>query len=139
MLSSTDRQLISLLKQNARLPITKIAQTLGVSRATAQKRLDQLVANGVIQGFTIQIDPKAEIQLIRAVMLIELQGKMSRTVVRSLSQIPQIVSLDSTNGTWDLVAQIETQSLAELDSTLRDVRSVQGVTSSETCILLDRA
>ncbi len=139
MLDQTDRTLISLLKNDARMPITSLAQNLGVSRATAQKRLDRLVESGVIRGFTLELSPSAEKDVIRAVMFIELQGQMTRGVVRALSNIPQITSLDSTNGTWDLVAHIEAQNLPQIDSVLRAVRSVQGVTSSETCILLDRA
>lgn len=138
-MDSTDKRIVSFLKQDARLPITSLAQHLNVSRATAQKRLDALIARGIIQGFTLRLNPTAEADLIRAVMLIELQGKMSPAVVHALKKITQIVSLDSTNGAWDMVAQIEAQNLPELDGVLRDVRAVPGGTSSETCILLDRA
>lgn len=72
-------------------------------------------------------------------MLIQLQGTMSRAVTRALNAMPAIVSLHSTNGTWDLVAQIETATLPDFDKTLRAVREVPGVLNSETCLLLDTA
>ena len=75
--------------------------------------------------------------MIRAVMMIELEGVMTRSVTRLLKQMPAIVSLHSTNGTWDLVAQIETVNLPEFDRVLREIREIKGVLNSETSLLLN--
>jgi len=93
----------------------------------------------LLARFTIDLGSKASVGMIQAVMLIEVQGNLARTVVRSLRQMPQIVSLHSTNGAWDLVAHIETTSLPEFDRTLREVREFNGILNSETSLLLDNA
>jgi DNA-binding Lrp family transcriptional regulator len=64
---------------------------------------------------------------------------MSRQVIRALGRMPEVVSLHSTNGAWDLVARIETDTLPAFDRVLRQVREVPGVTNSQTCLLLDEA
>ncbi len=133
-----DRRLIALLRADGRASVTKLAAELGVSRATIVARMDRLVASGTIVRFTVDLREDPD-HLVRAVMMIKLQGKMSRAVVRSLRRIPEIRSLYSTNGTWDLVAEIQTETLPRFDRILREVREIPGVTDSETSLLLDNA
>jgi DNA-binding Lrp family transcriptional regulator len=139
IMDNTDQRLVALLRQNARASVTTLASELKLSRATVQTRLDRLISSQVIRRFTVEMDSPSADDLIRAVMLIELQGNLTRTVTSRLRQIPQIISLFSTNGAWDLVAQIEVKNLEEFDETLRIVREVKGVLTSETCLLLSRA
>ncbi|MEM9330691.1 MAG: Lrp/AsnC family transcriptional regulator [Pseudomonadota bacterium] len=136
-LSSNDRKLISALKNNSRASVTTLAGLLGLSRATVQARLDRLISNGVIQRFTIEVSPQAEFETIQAITMIEIQGGNSRSIIRSLRTIAEIVELHSTNGAWDFVARIQTSSLPEFDQVLRQIREVKGVLNSETSLLLD--
>ena len=76
-ISPTDRKLLAALSRNARASITTLAQDLGVSRATAQASLDKLVAGNVIMRFTIDIDPSENVDVIRAISLIEVKGNMA--------------------------------------------------------------
>ena len=138
-LSHHDRRLIAALKKDGRASITNLAALLGQSRATVQARLQRLVSAGIIQRFTIDLDATVDAQLIRAVMLIELEGTLARSVTASLRRLPEIASLHTTNGAWDLVAHIETASLSEFDRILRQTREIKGVLNSETSILLNRA
>lgn len=136
-LSLQDRKLLAALKLDGRASITRLAQTLGQSRATVQARLDRLMNTGAIRRFTVDIDAAADADMIRAVMMIELEGVLTRSVTRKLKLMPAIVSLHSTNGTWDLVAQIETVNLPEFDQVLREIREIKGVLNSETSLLLN--
>lgn len=138
-LSHHDRRLIAALKKDGRASITNLAALLGQSRATVQARLQRLISSGIIQRFTIELDATVDAEMIRAVMLIELEGTLSRSVTASLRHIPEIASLHTTNGAWDLVAHIETASLSEFDHVLRRIREIKGVLNSETSILLNRA
>jgi len=138
-LSSTDRRLIYALKQDGRASVTTLAGLLRVSRATVQARMERLIKAGVIQRFTIEVDASAEVEVIRAVMMIELEGTLARSVTGSLNRLSEIVSLHTTNGTWDLVAHIETSGLPEFDRVLREVREIKGVLNSETSLLLNKA
>lgn len=135
-LTSTDRKLLLILKRDARASITTLAGQLGVSRSTVQMSLERLVSSNTIQRFTVDVDSAAGIELIRAVMTVEVQGNLTSSVVKSLKDIPEIVSLYSTNGAWDLVAQIETTSLSDFDGLLRRTREIRGILNTETSILL---
>ena len=101
--------------------------------------MERLIKAGVIQRFTIEVDASAEVEVVRAVMMIELEGTLARSVTGSLNRLSEIVSLHTTNGTWDLVAHIETSGLPEFDRVLREVREIKGVLNSETSLLLNKA
>ena len=135
-LTSTDRKLLLILKRDARASISTLAGQLGVSRSTVQMSLERLVSSKTIQRFTVDVDSAAGIELIRAVMTVEVQGNLTSSVVKSLKDIPEIVSLYRTNGAWDLVAQIETTSLSDFDGLLRRTREIRGILNTETSILL---
>lgn len=131
-----DRRLIAELRTDGRAPLSKLALALGVSRGTVQNRLDRLSASGVILGFTVRVKSAADSQRIRAIALIEVSGKNTRRVAKALRGLPQIGELYSTNGAFDLVAEIEVRDLAEFDSVLSSMRAIDGVARSETSLLL---
>lgn len=138
-LDGIDQSLLAALKQDSRQSVTSLASRIGVSRVTVQSRLQRLRDTGVIRRFTIETQLASDDHIVRAVMFIELKGAMTRRVIHVLNGISAITELHSTNGVWDLVAQITAQSLPEFDQVLRQVREIEGVTNSETCLLLDRA
>lgn len=131
-----DHRLIAALRVNGRAPMSELAKTLGVSRGTVQNRLDRLIAAGEILGFTVRLKSAADSDRIRAFMMIEVAGKNTRKVAQSLRGLPQIRLLYSTNGAFDLIAEIEVRSLAEFDSVLSTVRMIDGIARSETSLLL---
>lgn len=133
---SLDRELISLLRKDGRASLSKLADQLKVSRGTVQNRLDRLQSAGVLLGFTVRVREDYGLDTIRAIMMIEVVGKSTSQVIRSLRGFPELVALHSTNGAWDLVVEIQTSSLADFDRVLRDVRVIDGVLNSETSILL---
>ncbi|MBB2960086.1 Lrp/AsnC family transcriptional regulator [Methylobacterium sp. R2-1] len=135
MLDATDRQLIALLRTEARMPVAKLAAALGVTRATVRARLDRLVTSGVITGFTVTVRD-VEPGGVRAVTLIEVDGRHAESVIRRLSGLPEIRALHTTNGRWDIVAEIEVPTLGDFDSLLRTIRQFEGIANSETSILL---
>lgn len=135
-LDDLDHQLIALLRTDARLPVAKLAVRLGVSRATVTARMDRLIEKGVIAGFTIMLQDRAQTTGVRAVMMVEVDGRHADAVLRRLMGMPEIRGLHTTNGRWDLVAEIEAASLSSFDELLRKVRQIDGIANTETSILL---
>ena len=137
-LDETDRKLIALLRHDARAPVSTLAADLKLSRATIKSRIDRLVEKQIIQGFTVLLKSGAETARIKAVMLIEIEGQWTDKVAKRLSGIPQVRTIHSTNGRWDLVVDIETDTLEEFDQILREIRAFEGIITSETSLLLSR-
>ena len=135
MLDELDRELIALLRADSRKPAATLAKALGVSRGTVQNRIDRLVREGVIQGFTIKTRPDAA-NRVRAVMTIAIEGERSGAVVRALKGFPQVAAVHTTNGRWDLVAEIDVDTLTAFSDALDLIRRIEGIASTETSILL---
>lgn len=136
MLDDTDRRLLALLREDGRMPVAELARRLDVARATVTSRLDRLVAGGVIVGFTVRVRDEAKVHEVRAMTLIEVEGRTTDNVIRRLRGFPEIQSLHTTNGAWDLVAELGADSLAHFDAVLGRIRSIDGVINSETSLLL---
>ena len=133
----SDTALINLLRRDGRMSVSALSAALGLSRATIKARLDRLIETGVIERFTIETSAGHDASIVRAIMMIQLAGGMSRAVIRAIRAMPQVARLHSTNGAWDLVAELECASLRDFDQALRAIREVNGVQNSESCILLD--
>lgn len=134
-----DRELIAVLRKDGRAPISKLAYLLGVSRGTVQNRLDQMLKSGAVLGFTIRINEDDTTETVRAVMMIEVVGKSTTDVIRKLRRFPELQRLHTTNGNWDLIAEIHAKNLGDFDRILREVRATDGILNSETSILLSSA
>jgi DNA-binding Lrp family transcriptional regulator len=131
-----DRRIIAVLRKDGRAPLSKLASILSVSRATVQSRLDRLIESGAVLGFTVRVRQDQEGDVVRAIMSIEVAGKSTTAVIKSLRGLPELHSLHTTNGAWDLVAEIRAASLRDFDRVLRQVRSIDGIINSETSLLL---
>ena len=131
-----DSELISELRGDGRATVSHLAERLKVSRATIQNRLDRLISNGAILGFTIRVNETLDQRTVKALMMIEISGHSTSQVIRKLRGIPELVKLHTTNGAWDLIAEINTPTLSEFDEVLRQVREVEGILNSETSVLL---
>lgn len=131
-----DRRIIAHLRGDGRASLSKIADALGVARGTVQNRLDRLIETGALLGFTVRVRDDYDDLSVRAVMMIEVVGRSTTQVIRKLRGIVEIRSLHTTNGKWDLVAEIRAAGLSDFDRVLREVRMIDGVANSETSLLL---
>ncbi|ONG54398.1 AsnC family transcriptional regulator [Pseudoroseomonas deserti] len=138
VLDETDRALLSLLRADARQPLTSLAAALDLSRATVKARIDRLLERGVIQGFTVVLRPEAEIAPIRAITMVEIDGNATDRITRRLQGLPSVTAIHATNGRWDLVLELEVASLEAFDAALREIRQIEGVANSESNLLLAR-
>lgn len=73
---------------------------------------------------------------VRAVMMIEVEGRAADQVIRRLHGFPEVRALHTTNGRWDAVAELETADLESFDAILRRVRLIDGIVATETSLLL---
>ena len=136
MIDDLDRELIALLRADSRKPAATLAKALKVSRGTVQNRIDRLVREGVIQGFTVKTRPDVDANRVRAVMTIAIEGERSGAVIKALKGFPEVSAVHTTNGRWDLVVELGTASLTDFDAVLRRIRLIPGITGSETSLLL---
>jgi len=132
----TDRQLIGLLRNDARASVASLAKALGVSRGTVQNRMARLAASGTIVGYTVRLKPDIGVERMRALMTVAVEGNQVDAVIRALRGEPAVASLHSTNGRWDIVAELRADTLEEFDRILARIRLIEGISHTETSLLL---
>ncbi len=135
-MDEVDRKLIALLREDARASIASLAKALRVARGTVTNRLARLERDGVIVGYTLRLRPQVEAQHIRALMTVLVEGNRTEAVIRALRGDPAVSALHSTNGRWDIVAELRADSLEAFDRVLARIRLVEGISSTETSLLL---
>jgi DNA-binding Lrp family transcriptional regulator len=131
-----DRKLIALLRANARASVASLASQLGVARGTVQNRIAKLEKDGTIAGYTLRLKPQVDEHRIAALMTITVEGNNADAVLRALRGDPAVQALHTTNGRWDIVAELRADSLEDFDKVLRRIRLVDGIAHSETNLLL---
>ena len=131
-----DRDLVGLLRRDARTSVAALAKALKVSRGTVQNRIDRMLARGEIGGFTVRAAPGGGPERVRALAMIAVEGRRSGAIVRALGGLPEVTAIHTTNGRWDLVAELETDSLEAFSRTLDAIRLIDGIATSETSLLL---
>jgi DNA-binding Lrp family transcriptional regulator len=135
-MDDTDRQLLSHLRENSRASVASLALRLKVSRGTVQNRLAKLEADGTITGYTVRLKPQAEAHKIRAFMTVAVEGNRTDAVLSALRGDPAVSGLHSTNGRWDIVAELQADSLEAFDRVLSRIRLLDGIANTETSLLL---
>jgi DNA-binding Lrp family transcriptional regulator len=98
--------------------------------------MERLAARGEIAGFTVLTRSDVSAAAVRALMLIGIEGRGAERIMARLAGLPAVQAVHSTNGKWDLIAELGAQTLAELDATIFRIREIEGVMTSETNLLL---
>ena len=135
-MDNTDRNLLSLLRTDARMTVADMAKAVGVSRGTVQNRIARLEADGTVLGYTVRLRSSAEDQSIRALMTVAVEGNRTDEVLKALRGDPAVCTLHTTNGRWDIVAELRADSLQAVDRVLGRIRLIDGISNTETSLLL---
>jgi DNA-binding Lrp family transcriptional regulator len=131
-----DRELIAMLRENARAPTALLARRLGLSRTTVQARLERLERSGVIAGYGVRLSEDVERGLIRAHVLVTILPKTASRIEAELRGIAEVRTLHSVSGSFDLIAIVEAASIGELDRLIDSIGALDGVERTLSSIIL---
>lgn len=135
-MDDVDQRLIAELRRDGRASLSELADRLEVSRATVRARMERLAARGEIAGFTVLTRADVSAAPVRGLMMIGIEGKGGERIMARLTGLPAVQAVHSTNGKWDLIVELGTQTLQELDEVIYRIRNIEGVMTSETNLLL---
>lgn len=135
-MDDVDRKLLAALRRDGRAALSDLAITLGVTRATVRVRIEKLTQSGEIQGFSVLTRADLAQSPVRALTSLAIEGPGMERIRRQLSGLAEVQAIHATNGKWDLIVQLGTDTLEALDQVLRIIRKFDGVSTSETSLLL---
>jgi DNA-binding Lrp family transcriptional regulator len=136
MLDATDRALIALLRENARVGHAEAARRLRLSRTTVQARVESLERRGVIVGYTVRLAEEMSRRLVKAYVSIVVAPKAAASVTAALARMSELRALHSVSGPSDLLAIVEAEDVPLLDGALDRIGAVEGVERTQSSIIL---
>ena len=122
-----EQQLLRLLQENSRRTVSDLANELGLSRATVQQTMERLERKGVIQGYTIKINPHYQQQQVSAYIMISVIPRKTADIVRQIYKVPQLDMLCTISGQYDLIAKVTEATTQELDNSIDRIATLDGV------------
>jgi len=130
--------LINLLQENGRRSISDLAKQLNLSRATVQQAMERLERSGVIQGYTVKINPHYDQQRVSAYVMISAVSQKTPDIVRQVQKYPQVDMLCTISGQYDLMAMVTESTTEALDWAIDSIAALDGVEKTLSHIVLSR-
>ena len=131
-----DNQIIALLKRNARMLVTQMARELSVSRVTIDAHIKKMETSGVISGYTVKLGTEEFRHKVSGWILISVQANKEEYAIEKMIGTPEITRLHTTNGKWNLAAEIQVPTLEHFDAVISKLRQIDGITETDTSLLL---
>ena len=135
-MDDTNRRLLALLKSNAREPTSSISRKLGISRSTVQSRMQRLEQQGIIGGYTVRLADEYARSQVKAHVLIQVAPKLTPRVSAELNRMPEVSSLYSISGAFDMIAILAAETTSRLDSVIDEIGNIAGIERTTTSIVL---
>ena len=138
-MDSLDYGIIDRLRLNARAGYGDIGEVVGLSASAVKRRVDKLVADGVIRGFTVQVDPMVDGLTTEAYIELFCRGTVAPDELRRiLSGIPDVVDAGTVTGSADAIVHMRSRDIPSLDIALERVRVAPNVDHTRSAIVLSR-
>ncbi len=135
-LDAIDLILLSELRDNARCPTALLARKVGLSRTAVQARITRLERDKVITGYGVRTGDAYEQSQISAHVMLTVGPKLTGTVEAALRKIPEVRSLLSISGTYDMIAIVQAGSIERLDALIDGIGLLDGVERTHTSVVL---
>ncbi len=133
-----DARIVDVLRQDARVSVSELAQRASVSRANAYQRLSRLTADGVIRRFTVEVDHRALGHTITALILVDIDQHAWRAVENEVMALPGVEYVALTTGAFDVVVLVRAPDMETLrDVVLERLQSMPAVRSTQTSFVLE--
>ncbi|WP_420716287.1 winged helix-turn-helix transcriptional regulator [Streptomyces sp. H27-H1] len=137
-LDPIDRSIVRLLQADGRASIRSVAEQVHVSRANAYARINRLIDDGVIRGFTARVNHERAGQGASAYITLKIVQNSWRTVREQLRELPGAAHIALVSGDFDVLLLVHTpdnRTLREL--VLTRLQSIPEVLSTRTLLVFE--
>lgn len=135
-MNNLDASIIALLKRNARMSVTQMSHELAVSRVTIDSHIKKMETSGVITGYTVTLGAEEFRHNVSGWIMINVLANEEENIITKMISMPEITRLHTTNGRWDLAAEIQTSTLEAFDTAISRLRQIPGIKDTDTSLML---
>ncbi|HEX7258144.1 MAG TPA: Lrp/AsnC family transcriptional regulator [Nitrososphaeraceae archaeon] len=133
-IDSFDEKIIKILQNDARKPFVEIANTIGLSESAVRRRIKNLTDNNIIKKFTIEINNNEKTSAITLISVAS--SSEASTVTSKLLNLEGVDVVYEITGQYDIAAIISAPAISEINSYIDEVRKIEGVSDTNTVIIL---
>jgi Lrp/AsnC family leucine-responsive transcriptional regulator len=133
---ATDREILSILRTNARMPVSEIARRVGLSAAPVARRIDRLERDGIIRGYVAIINDTA-IGELEAFTEIRLAGDTDTRQIEEIArQVPEVQEYYTIAGDPDALLRFRVRDVDHLQRVVNAIRRTGIVAGTKTLIVM---
>jgi len=139
MIDETDRAILAMLQENARVPNAEIARRVGMAPSAILERIRKLEERGIIEGYAVRLDPEKLGCGLLAYILVRTDERVwQRETGHALMEIPEVQEVHHIAGEDCFLVKVRTKDTQALASLLRDrFGAIQTIRSTRTTIVLN--
>jgi DNA-binding Lrp family transcriptional regulator len=137
-LESFDREIIQALQKDARASYRDIARKIGIAVGTVHSRIKKLEENGVIRGFSVDLDYSKIGFDLTSLILLQAKGKHLREVENRLARLSNVCLVYDVTGDFDVAVVAKFKGTEEMDRFIKQVLTIDSVERTVTSIVLNR-
>jgi DNA-binding Lrp family transcriptional regulator len=136
-MDETDHRIVALLRLNARRSFQDIGEHVHLSAPAVKRRIDRLEADGVIQGYTAIVDPRAFGWHAEAFVDLYCEGRMPADAIKqAVEDEPGVVSAHTVAGEASALLHVQARDTQDLELCLERIRATDGITRTVTEVVL---
>jgi Lrp/AsnC family transcriptional regulator for asnA, asnC and gidA len=136
---STEDRILSVLEEDAQASYAEIAERVGVSKPTVRKYIDKLETDGVIVGYTADVDPKKLSSRSIALVGIDVASERYVEATRALKELDAVEELYTSSGDHMLMAEVRADDGDAVGRVIsEDILSIDGVEAAHPSFLQER-
>jgi Lrp/AsnC family transcriptional regulator for asnA, asnC and gidA len=137
--SATADRILQILEADAQASVSEIAERADVSKPTVRKYIRQLEDEGVIVGYSAEVDPKKLSGQSIALVGMDVKSEQYVDATRALKELHAIETLYSSTGDHMLLAEVRAGDGDALGQIINDeILEIDGVTAAHPCFLQER-
>lgn len=138
-MDSLDQRIVSQLVSDARQSYAEIGTEVGLSAPAVKRRVDRLLDQGILQGFTAVVDPEALGWGTEAFVEVHCHGNVPTQRIRSgLEPLPEVVAIYTVSGSADAIVHLRAADIHHLESALERMRAVEFISRTVSTVVLSR-
>jgi Lrp/AsnC family transcriptional regulator for asnA, asnC and gidA len=129
-----DQRILEILRVDSRKSFVDIGKELGLSESAIRRRIKNLIDNGIISRFTIEENSSKKTS---AITLLSVSSTTdTNSVASKLQDIDGVMVIYEITGQYDVAVIISADSINEINSSIDEIRRIQGVSNTDTVIIL---
>ncbi|NYT12337.1 MAG: Lrp/AsnC family transcriptional regulator [Methanomassiliicoccales archaeon] len=137
-MDETDIQILKLLRRDSRQSLGKMAESIGISKATISRRITRMEENEIISGYTVMTNV-SKMGVMRALLFLNVTGASLTRIIDDMRKFKEVEFIHKLFGDHSLLCEVYVATVDDLYQLIQDhILKIPGIQNVEVDILIDR-